>query len=504
MSGETSQEPSQQRPQDPRPAGKLDDALQREIDDALGDVSLEDLMYSQQAPAAAAVDGTDGSSGGTTKGTVVGLDEESIFVSLGAKDQGIVPVSQFVDDPLPQIGETIEFVIIGRDKREDLLLLSLPGAPVEADWDTLSEGQIVEGRVTGYNKGGLELKVNAIDAFMPISQIEIFRVDDISGYVEQRLTCQVTEVDRFGQNLIVSRRDVLEAEAEQKREELLASLAEGKTVTGVVRNIMPYGAFVDIGGVDGLLHISDMSHGHVDDAQSVVTVGQQLELLVLKMDEDTGKIALGLKQLLPDPWQRAAEKWHQHDVVAGRITRLTDFGAFVQLEPGVEGLIPMGQLAHGRRIQRASDVASVSDGVRVRIMLVDLERRRISLSLKEAGDDPWIGASLRWPAGSAVEGTVTRITDFGAFVELAPGVEGLIHISELSAGRVRAVGDVVTEDEPVQATVLSVDESGHRMSLSISKLTSAGGLSPDDSDQSDESPTAGRPKRKRPLKGGLD
>ena len=497
MSGKTPQE----RPQDPKPTGKLDEALQREIDNALGDMSLEELMYSEQPPAAAADDGAGGSGGGTAKGTVVGLDDESVFVTLGAKDQGIVPVAQWADDPLPQVGETIEFMIIGRDKRDELLLLSLPGAPVEADWDTLSEGQIVEGRVTGYNKGGLELKVNGIDAFMPISQIEIFRVDDISGYVDQRLTCQVTEVDCAGRNLIVSRRDVLEAEAEQKRQELLASLAEGKTVTGVVRNIMPYGAFVDIGGVDGLLHISDMSHAHVDDPKSVVTVGQQLELMVLKMDEDTGKIALGLKQILPDPWERAAEKWHQHDVVTGRVTRLTDFGAFVQLEGGVEGLIPMGQLAHGRRIQRASDVVSVSDEVRVRIMVVDLDRRRISLSLRDAGDDPWIGASLRWPAGSVVDGTVTRIADFGAFVELAPGVEGLIHISELSAGRVRAVSDVVKEDQPVQATVLSVDESARRMSLSIGKLASAGGPSPDDSD---ESPKAQRPTRTRPLKGGLD
>jgi len=474
----------------------LDEVLQREIDEALEGTSLEQLLEAEP-PEDSDADFS-ARTGQRAAGAVVGIDDENVFVELGGKMQGILPVEQFTEGALPQPGERVEFLITGRDRRDDLLLLTLPGAAVEADWDSLSEGQVLEGRVTGHNKGGLELDVNGIRAFMPISQIELYRVEDISGYVTQRLRCSVIEVDRSNRKLVVSRRALLEVEAEQRREQVMGSLKEGQVVSGVVKSLMPYGAFVDIGGVDGLLHISDMSHGRVDDATSVVSQGQQLDVRVLSIDPDSGRISLGLKQLMPDPWERVPERYHKDEIVGGRVTRLMDFGAFVELEPGLEGLIPVSELSF-KRVRHPREVLGEGEAVTVRIMQVDLERRRISLSLKQAGEDPWTGASVRWPVGSLTEGIVTKIADFGAFVELAPGVEGLVHISELSSGRVRSVSDAVEEGRTVRVRVLRVDEDARRISLSMSR---AAAPAAGEAASTEEAPS--KPQRKRPLKGGLD
>lgn len=486
---------SQNSPSPPRPSRKLDDALQRELDEALGDMSLEDLIdadAAQKPPAA-----TDSS--GVRRGTVIAIQGDDIFVNMGSRSEGLLPAKQFEDEPLPEVGDTVEVTIKGYDSGEGLLLLSRRGAATEASWETLEEGQIVDARVTGHNKGGLEVTVNGIRAFMPVSQVELYHVDDLSDYVNKRLRCMVTEVNQSERNVILSRRAILEAEAAEAREKAFESLIEGQTVVGVVKTIMPYGAFVDIGGVDGLLHVREMSHARVEDPHTIVTEGQRIEVMVLRVDPEERRISLGLKQLLSDPWADAAEKWLVDSIVSGRVTRLADFGAFVELEDGVEGLVPIGEMTFERRIAHPREVANAGDVVTVRVMNVDIERKRISLSLKRAGEDPWTGASVRWPEGAAVDGIVMRVTDFGAFVELAPGVQGLLHVSELSDEHVRSVGEVVREGDRVRAKVLSVDEDSRRIALSIKQLaeTPAAAASADE-------PRRTTTKRNRPLKGGLD
>jgi len=474
----------------------VDDELQRELDAALGDMSLQDLVAAEdgQAPG--------GKSGDTAvrRGTVVAIQRDDIFVDLGGRSEGLLSSDQFRDEPLPAVGDTVEVVIDGYDESEGLLQLSREGAVQAATWENIEEGQVVEARVTGHNKGGLELVAGGIKAFMPVSQIERFRVEELDPYVNQKIECVVIEVDRREERVILSHRELLERQAEEAARKLWESIEPGQTVTGVVRNIMPYGAFVDLGGADGLLHVSDMSHGRVEDPSSVVQEGQQLKLMVLKADKDERKISLGLKQILADPWDGVEGKYPADDIVTGRITRLMDFGAFVELEPGVEGLIPISEFTFERRIRHPEEIVSSGDTVKVRVLKVEPDRRRIGLSLKRVGDDPWLGASVRFPKAGITEGIVTRIADFGAFVELAKGVEGLAHISELAHEHVRAVGDVVQEGQSVRVKVLEVDEDRRRISLSIKQAAAT-------APAADEGPTAPAPpkrKRRKPLKGGLD
>jgi len=482
---------------------KLDDGLQAELDAALGDLSIEDILEAEKADESP---GTRATGEGVRRGRVVSIQGDDLFVNMGGRSEGVLPADQFSDEPLPAIGDLVEVVISGYDASEGLLRLSRQGAVLAAAWETLQEGQVVEGRVTGHNKGGLEVDVQGIRAFMPVSQIERFRVDDLTQYVNQKLRCCVSEVNHADNNVVLSRRDLLDAEAEAAAKELRGKLAEGKIVTGTVRSIMPYGAFVDIGGVDGLLHVSDMSHARVDKPEDIVHEGQTVEVMILKIDTESNRISLGLKQTQADPWLGAEQKWPVDSVVGGRVTRLADFGAFFELEPGVEGLIPIGEITFERRINHPSEVIAEGDAVRVRVLSVDPEKKRISLSLKRAGDDPWMGAAGRWPVESTATGIITRLAEFGAFIELSPGVEGLCHISELSDTHVRAAGEVVKEGQTVKAKVLEVDEDRRRISLSIKALTTApeytGAAS--GADFEPEEPAAPRAPRKTPLKGGLD
>lgn len=481
---------------DPKPQNRIDDALQREIDDALAGMSIDDMVAKPEGGKNV------GAAPGLRKGTIIAIHGEDVFVDLGGRSQGVLPITQFTS--APKEGDQVQVTIEGYDSAEGLMNLSMEGAVMAAAWVTLEEGQIIEGRVTGLNKGGLELNVDGIRAFMPMSQVDLYRVDDhdLTTYLNQKLRCQVVEVDPADKKLVVSRRSVLEVERAEKREQAFATLVEGQTVKGTVKSIMPYGAFVDIGGVDGLLHVKDMSHARVNDPKEVVKEGQTLELVVLKVDREARKVGLSLKQAMPDPWLNAENKYPEGTIVSGRIVRLADFGAFMELEPGLDGLVPISELTFERRLKHPSELVKENDIVKARVMTIDLTRKRISLSIKRVGDDPWMGASARWPVDSTVTGIVKRATEFGAFVELTPGVEGLVHISELSDQRVRSVGEVVQEGQTVQAKVLEVDEERHRISLSIKAMVTSAdytGLA----SAEPETPKV-QPKRKKPLKGGLD
>jgi small subunit ribosomal protein S1 len=289
---------------------------------------------------------------------------------------------QFPEGP-PALGTEVEVQIEGFDRANGVLLLTRRGAAVQADWESVAPGMTVEARVTATNKGGLAVDVNGIRGFMPISQVDLYRVEDPEQFVNQRLLCLVTEVDPSERNLVVSRRALLEKEREENREKLWQELAEGQVRQGVVRSVKDFGAFVDLGGVDGLLHVSEMSWSRVKDAGSVVQPGQTIKVAVLKIDREHRKLSLGLKQLTPSPWDTAAEKYHAGSVVTGKVSRLMDFGAFVELEPAVEGLIHISELAP-QRVRRVSDVVKEGQEVQVMVLNVDPTQRRISLSLKAA------------------------------------------------------------------------------------------------------------------------
>ncbi len=362
--------------------GGLDDALQREIDEALGGRNVEEISDEtvMSMPSARPIDGQgEVAPGQVRRGLVIDVDPKGVLVELGGKDQGVVALEQFEEEPVA--GDQIELEVARYDRNEDLWVLSRKGAVERASWDNLQEGQTVEAFVEKANKGGLEVKFSGIDAFMPISQISLYRVEDPAEFVGTKLRCQVVEFDPRDRRVIVSARAVLELEAQEKREKLLAELAEGDIRDGVVSNVMPFGAFVDLGGVDGLVHISQMSHVRIKDPSELVKPGQKVQVQVLKIDREADKISLGMKHLQPDPWDGAALRFEPQSEHTGRVTRIAEFGAFVELAPGMDGLVHVSELSD-RHIRAVGDVVEVGQVVRVRVLEADEEARRISLSMK--------------------------------------------------------------------------------------------------------------------------
>jgi ribosomal protein S1 len=317
---------------------------------------------------------------GPQQGKVIGVRGKTVFVDLGAKSEGIVPVEQF-QDQLPKPGDLIEVVVDRFDATEGLLLLSLKGAAVEANWENLRKGLVVEARVTKVIKGGVEVDVDGIRGFLPISQLDLGRVEDGAEFVNQKLRVIVTEANQRQKNLVVSRRELLERERAEQAEKTWASLKEGQVLPGVVRSVKGFGAFVDIGGIDGLLHVADMSWIRTEDAANLVKVGQEVQVKVLKIDREAKKINLGLKQLMPSPWDRVEQNYSRGMTLPGKVTRLMDFGAFVELEPGVEGLIHVSELSP-KRVVRVKDIVQPGQEVEVRILKIEPEAKRISLSLR--------------------------------------------------------------------------------------------------------------------------
>jgi small subunit ribosomal protein S1 len=359
----------------------LDAEIEGELEAALAGLSDQDLKGGEGPGGVPAA--PPGGEAGPKKGRVISVHGPDVFVEVpGGRSQGLLSMTQFPDGP-PAPGTEVDVNIEGYDRANGLLILTRRGAAVSADWSSVAAGQTVEARVTGVNKGGLEVDVNGIRGFMPISQIDLYRVEQPEQYVNQRLLCLVSEVNPAERNLVVSRRDLLEKEREEKREKLWAELAEGQVREGIVRSVRDFGAFVDIGGADGLLHVSEMSWTRVEDPTSVVQPGQPIKVVVLRVDHEKRKIGLGLRQLLASPWDYIEEKYPGGQIVPGKVTRLADFGAFVELEPGLEGLIHVSELAPGR-VRRVADVVQVGQDVRVMILRIDREQRRVSLSLKGA------------------------------------------------------------------------------------------------------------------------
>ncbi|MFQ5664533.1 MAG: 30S ribosomal protein S1 [Terriglobia bacterium] len=419
--------------------------------------------------------------------TVVNVTADGVAVDLGFKSEGLVPLGEFTDENgQVQIhpGETIEVLLEGSQARDGYIPCSSEGAHRLKLWDEVEnayrEHTKVRCRVVRRIKGGLEVEINLpgahpgrrpLPAFLPGSQVDLRPVRHWEGFLGRELSCRVLKLNRHRGNIVVSRRLLLEEEQAQRQKLLEEVLKEGVVVTGTVKNITDYGAFVDLGGLDGLLHITDMSYCRLSHPSEAVSPGDEVRVKVLKIDREKQRISLGLKQLEPDPWQDVAKKYPMGERVRGRVTHLVDYGAFVELEPGIEGLIHISEMSWTKRVRHPSQVLKEGDWVEAAVLDVQPSEQRVSLGLRQTEPDPFQSAAERYPVGSVVKGRVRRLTDFGAFLELEPGIEGLVHRSDLSWDKkVKKPSEVLKRGQEASVKVLKVDAPNRRLSLSLKDL----------------------------------
>lgn len=414
----------------------------------------------------------DGSS--QIRGTVVAVTADSVLVDIGFKSEGILPLTAFANaKEAVKPGDALQVSVKGRDE-DGYYQLSLFKTAVPKDWTSLerafAEKSTIVGTVTAVVKGGLHVDVG-VRAFLPASRSGARDAAELEKLIGEEIRVRITKLDVQDEDVVVDRRVVTEEEALEGKARRYAEVQEGAVLDGTVRSITEYGAFVDLGGVDGLLHISDISWSRVANVADVLTVGQQLEVKVLKIDADTRRIALGLKQLQAHPWDAVAEKYAVGQRVRGVVTRIAEFGAFVELEPGVEGLVHLSEMSWSKRILKATEVVNLGDVIDAVILAIAIPERRISLGLKQALGDPWVEAAARLVPGSIVEGPVASITKFGAFIQASEGVEGLVHISEIAADRrLNHPSDVLRVGQVVRALVLDLDKEKRQLRLSIKQL----------------------------------
>ncbi len=410
------------------------------------------------------------------EGTVVAITADSVLLDIGYKSEGILPLAAFQEaDQSVQPGDKLLVTVKGRNP-EGYYELSRLNERRPADWESLerafTDKATIAGTVTGVVKGGLSVDVG-VRAFMPASRSGARDAADMEKLVGQEIRCRIIKLDVTDEDVVVDRRAVAEEEERSARERRYSEIKEGATVSGVVRTLTDYGAFVDIGGVDALLHVSDMSWSRVNKPADVLSAGQQIEVQVLKITgpADKRRISVGMKQLQPQPWDSAAEKYRTGERVRGTVTRLAEFGAFVELEPGVEGLIHISEMSWSKRTKKPSDVVKPGDTVEAVILGVNPGDRRISLGLKQALGDPWAEVSRKFPAGSVIEGPIVSVTNFGVFVQLADGVEGMIHVSDISAEkRINHPKEVLSAGQVVKAQVLAIDPLKRQLRLGMKQL----------------------------------
>jgi small subunit ribosomal protein S1 len=451
-------EQNDRRPGMPLPGPPSEDDYEHLLDD-----------YSHFAPP---------SEGEVLQGHVLKVTEKEVIVDFGFKSEGMVPVEEFLQPDgttAVQPGDVIDVMVDHHGAElEGYIRLSHERAARLRAWDNLEqahrEGLLVSGRVLSRIKGGLAVDVG-VKAFMPGSQVDVHPVYNLDSYVGQDIAVKIVKLNRRRGNVVVSRKLAVEEEVTARKSAALTALQEGAVVTGTVKNLTDYGAFVDLGGIDGLLHVSDMSHGRITHPSEVVHVGDQLTVKILKFDREKERISLGLKQLTPDPWESVIERYPIGAKVIGRVVSITDYGSFVELEPGVEGLIHISEMTWSRRMKHPSKVVKVSDQVEAVVLDVKPKDRRVSLGIKQLEADPWTTVEERYSVGSVVEGRVRKLTDFGAFVEIEEGIDGLVHISDLSwTKHVKHPSEVLKKGQVVQAVILHIDAGNRRLSLGIKQL----------------------------------
>lgn len=408
------------------------------------------------------------------KGTVVSVSADQVFLDIGYKTEGVLARAAFENNgDAVEPGQSFPVSVTGRNE-EGYYTLSRFKVAQPKDWSSLEEAfaqkLAVVGTVTGVVKGGLNVDVG-VRAFMPASRSGTHAAAELEKLVGEQITCRITKLDVTDEDVVVDRRVVLEEQARTAAEGRYAALQPGDTVTGRVRSLMSYGAFVDLGGIDGLLHVSDIAWSRVEKPEDVLSVDQELELRILKIDPETKKISLGLKQLQPEPWETAPERYKPGQRVTGIVKRLAEFGAFVEVEPGIEGLIHISEMSWGKKIRTPGDVLKEGESVEAVVLGIKPEERRLSLGLKQTLADPWSEVAAKFPVGSQVEGPVTKLMKFGAFVQIAEGIEGLVHVSEITAERrIDHPQDVLHAGQVVQAQVLAIDTEKRQIKLSMKQL----------------------------------
>jgi small subunit ribosomal protein S1 len=411
------------------------------------------------------------------EGTVIAVTADSIVLDIGFKTEGVLPLTAFPADKPPKPGDKVQVTIKGRDP-EGYYELTRGKVERPTDWASLekafAEKSTIIGTVTGVVKGGLSVDIG-VRAFMPASRSGTHDASEMEKLVEQEIRCRIIKLDVEEEDVVVDRRAIAEDEERAGKERRYSELKEGDIVQGEVRSLTDYGAFVDIGGADALLHVGEISWRRVNKPSDVLSTGQQIEARIIKIDSDKRRVAISMKQLQPHPWDAVAEKFKAGERVRGTVTRLTDYGAFVELDPGIEGLIHISEMSWAKRVRTASDVVKPGETVEAVILGVNAAERRIALGLKQALGDPWIGAAQKFAPGTVIEGPVTSLTKFGAFVQLTEGVEGMIHVSEISAEkRINHPQEVLKAGQVVKAQVLALDTEKRLIRLSMKQLVPTG------------------------------
>ena len=411
------------------------------------------------------------------EGTVISVTADSIILDIGFKTEGVLPLTAYPADKPPKPGDKVQVTVKGRDP-EGYYELTRGKVERPTDWESLqkafAEKATIIGTVTGVVKGGVSVDVG-VRAFMPASRSGTHDAAELEKLVEQEIRCRIIKLDVEDEDVVVDRRAIAEDEERAGKERRFSELREGDTVQGEVRSLTDYGAFVDIGGSDALLHVGEISWHRVNKPSDVLSTGQQIEAKIIKIDPDKHRIAISMKQLQPHPWNAVAEKYKPGERVHGTITRLMDFGAFVEIEPGIEGLIHISEMSWGKKIRTPADVVKSGETVEAVILGVNAAERRMSLGLKQALGDPWLGADQKFAPGTIIEGPVTNLTKFGAFVQLTEGVEGMIHISEIAAERrINHPQEVLRVGQIVKAQVLAIDTEKRNIRLSMKQLVPTG------------------------------
>jgi small subunit ribosomal protein S1 len=412
--------------------------------------------------------------GSVVKGTVVGVTERSVVIDFGFKSEGAVPIEEFQEagELTVKRGDEVEVLIKSMESSEGVPILSRADAVRMRAWDVLEQayrdGTPVKGRIAERVKGGLRVDVDGVAAFLPGSQVDIRPIRNLESLRGQEIEAKVIKLNRKRSNVVLSRKAILEHENEGKKGETLNALEEGIIVEGQIKNLTDYGAFVDLGGIDGLLHVTDMSWGRLLNPGEMFRVGETVQVKVLKFDRERERVSLGFKQLLPDPWESVAERFPTGQRMEGKIASVTDYGAFIELEPGVEGLVHVSEMTWSKRMKHPSKLVQPGETVEVEVLGVDPKNRRISLGMKQTQPNPWETLPERFHIGDRVRGRVRNLTDFGAFVEVEDGVDGLVHVSDISWNkRIKHPGEVLKKGQEIEAVITNIDIDNRRLSLSI-------------------------------------
>ncbi|HZW33329.1 MAG TPA: 30S ribosomal protein S1 [Isosphaeraceae bacterium] len=412
--------------------------------------------------------------GRIVSGKVVEVVGDQVVVDVGYKSEGLVPLNEWEDEPAPHPGESVEVLLEGMEDETGEIVLSRKKAHRMRAWEMVisryHEGDVVKGRVTRKIKGGLLVDIG-VNVFLPASQVDIRRPSDIADYIDQEIECMILKIDESRRNIVVSRRKLIEITREQQKKQLLEEIAVGQVRKGTVKNIADFGAFVDLGGIDGLLHITDMSWGRINHPSDMLKIDDQVEVMVLHVDKDREKIALGLKQKSPSPWQDVERKYPVGTRVTGEVVNVMSYGAFVKLEEGIEGLVHISEMSWTKRINHPSELVSIGDRIEVVVLGINKEKQEISLGMKQTQVNPWDQVAGKYPPGTMVEGTVRNLTNYGAFIEIEEGIDGLLHISDMSWTRkIGHPNEILEKGQRITCQVLNVDQDRKRIALGLKQL----------------------------------